>query len=158
MKKSFLFCLTLGLILFFNTQTQAQEYKNAIGGRFGVSNGVTFKTFLNDTKALDFILNFRSTGTYSAFRVVGLYEVHAPVSDLKGLNWFYGGGGSLGSIKNKVTDNDDFAISLDGVLGLDYKFTNAPINLSLDWKPAINISPDTEFDGEGLGLSLRFTF
>ena len=158
MKKSFLFCLTLGLILFFQTETKAQEYRNAIGGRFGVSNGITFKTFLNDTQALDFILNFRSTNNYSAFRLVGLYEVHAPVSDLKGLNWFYGGGGSLGSVRNKVSDNDEFAVSLDGVLGLDYKFTDAPINLSLDWKPAINISPRTEFDGEGLGLSLRFTF
>lgn len=158
MKRSALFCLICSLIFFFNSEVKAQEYKNAIGGRFGVSNGVTFKTFLNQADALDLILNFRSTSTHSYFRLVGLYEVHAPLSDIAGLNWFYGGGGSIGSARNKATDKDDFAVSLDGVLGLDYKFNGAPINISLDWKPAINIAPETEFDGEGLGLSLRFTF
>jgi hypothetical protein len=158
MKKSLLFCLTLGLIVCFNTRVKAQEYKNAIGGRFGVSNGVTFKTFLDGNHALDLILNFRSNNNTSSFRFIGLYEVHAPLSDVAGLKWFYGGGGSIGSLKNKATDKDSFAVSLDGVLGLDYKFNGAPINISLDWKPAINIAPETEFDGEGLGLSLRFTF
>jgi hypothetical protein len=28
------------------------------------------------------------------------------------------------------------AAGLDGVLGLDYKFKGAPINLSLDWQPS----------------------
>ena len=158
MRKSLLFCLTVGLILFAQTETKAQDYKNAIGGRFGVANGVTFKTFLNEINALDFILNFRSSRTSSAFRLTGLYEIHAPITNATGLKWYYGVGGSIGSLKDKATDKNDFAVSLDGVLGLDYKFTDAPINISLDWKPAINIAPETEFDAEGLGLSVRFTF
>ena len=158
MKKFLLFCLTVGLILFAQTETKAQDYKNAIGGRFGVANGVTFKTFLNEINALDFILNFRSTRATSSFRLTGLYEIHVPINNATGLKWYYGVGGSIGSLKYKDTDEDDFAVSLDGVIGLDYKFTGAPINISLDWKPAIDITPETGFDGEGLGLSLRFTF
>jgi len=77
MRKSLLVCLIPGLILFFQTGIKAQEYKNAIGGRFGIANGVTYKTFLNETNALDLILNFRSTNSYSYFRLTGLYEVHA---------------------------------------------------------------------------------
>jgi hypothetical protein len=158
MRKSLLFCFILGLFLFAKTASFAQEYKNAIGGRFGVANGVTFKTFLNGNDALDLILSFRSNKNSSSFRLTGLYEVHAPINNAAGLKWFYGGGGSIGSFKDKDTDKDDLAVSLDGVLGLDYKFNAVPINISLDWKPAINIAPETEFDAEGLGLSVRFTF
>lgn len=158
MKKFFFFCLTAAIILGTQTESKAQEYKNAIGGRFGVANGITFKTFMDNTRALDFILNFRNTRTSSVFRFTGLYEIHAPITNVDGLNWYYGGGGSIGSFRDKATDAKDFAVSVDGVIGLDYKIKEAPINISLDWKPAINIAPETEFDGEGLGISFRFTF
>ncbi|HYK77748.1 MAG TPA: hypothetical protein VEV16_12295 [Daejeonella sp.] len=159
MKKLFLLCLTAGLILLAKTETQAQTtYKNAIGGRFGEANGVTFKTFVNREDALDFILNFQSTGHFSYFRLTGLYEVHKPIHNAEGLRYYYGGGATLGSRRDKRTDDSDLLASVDGVIGLDFKFDGAPINLALDWKPALVITPGTGFDARGLGLSVRFTF
>jgi hypothetical protein len=159
MKKLLLLCLTAGIVLFAQTDLKAQQtYKNAIGGRLGTANGITYKTFMTGDRALDFILNFRSNNNYSTFRFTGLYEIHNNINNAPGLRWYYGPGATVGSRKYKPTDDSDLLVSLDGVLGLDYKFDGVPINLALDWKPAIEITPNTEFDAEGFGLSIRFTF
>lgn len=151
-------CLTVIASFAMNSVSKAQSYDNAIGGRFGAANGVTFKTTLGGNKMVDLIANFRSNSSYSWFRFTGLYEIYNPINDVQGLNWYYGIGGTLGSVKNKFFDESDLYLGLDGVLGLDYKFADAPINISLDWKPAIGLVPDTDFDASGVGLSLRFTF
>lgn len=160
MRQFFLAILFAALFLLPSTETQAQ-YKNALGVRLGDAYGVTFKTFLQSDRALDFILNVRSRKHYSQFRLTGLYEVHNPIQGAPGLRWYYGGGGTLGSInyKNDWDGRDnDLLLSVDGVLGLDYKINGAPINLSLDWKPAIELAPETDFDPRGVGLSVRITF
>jgi len=159
MRKVFtILCLTMIATVAIQFSSKAQGYDNAIGGRFGAANGITFKTTLGENKMLDLIANFRSNNNYKYFRVTGLYEVYLPIPEARGLNWYYGGGASIGSITRKYDDTSDLYLSLDGVLGLDYKFADAPINLSLDWKPAIQLTPDTDFDASGVGLSLRFTF
>ena len=159
MRKVFtILCLTMIATVAIQFSSKAQGYDNAIGGRFGAANGITFKTTLGENKMLDLIANFRSNNNYKYFRVTGLYEVYLPIPEARGLNWYYGGGASIGSVTRKWDVSSDLYLSLDGVLGLDYKFADAPINLSLDWKPAIQLTPDTDFDASGVGLSLRFTF
>lgn len=161
MKKFLLSFLIGGVLLIAGTTAQAQ-YKHALGVRVGNAYGITYKTFIQQDRALDFILNFKNNDNASHFRLTGLYEVHNPINDLPGLQWFYGGGATIGSINYKGnlggSDDSDFIFSVDGVLGLDYKFADAPINLSLDWKPAIELTPNSEFDPEGFGLSVRITF
>ncbi len=45
-----------------------------------------------------------------------------------------------------------------GVLGLDYKFTDAPVNLSLDWAPILFVNGyDNGFRGAYGALSARYT-
>ncbi|QNL50090.1 hypothetical protein H8S90_00125 [Olivibacter sp. SDN3] len=164
MKKSLLTALCIIVLSCIGSEVRAQatqgyDYKSAIGGRFGVANGITFKTFLTDQNALDVILNFRSNSKSSTFKLVGLYEIHNPINDVQGLRWYYGGGAGIGTYKNKETDNSGAAFSIDGVLGLDYKIDGAPINLSLDWKPEIRFAPDNSgVDFAGFGLSIRFAF
>jgi len=164
MKKMLLMALCSVLLTLTGLKVRAQaveghDYKNALGGRFGVANGITFKTFMNDLNALDVILNFRSTSHYSTFKLVGLYEIHNAINDAPGLLWYYGAGAGLGTYKNKDTDNSGAAFSIDGVLGLDYKIDGAPLDLSLDWKPELRFAPDdTGLDFAGFGLSIRFAF
>ncbi len=153
MKKTIL-ALSLTLVL----STTYAQYKNAIGGRFGVANGISFKTFGKQNRAFDFILNFQSRNDYSYFRFTGLYEIHQAINNADGLRWYYGFGGDIGSSNYKPTDTNEVLLGLDGVIGLDYKFNGAPINLALDWKPTLEVSPNTGFVGDGLGLSIRFTF
>ncbi|MBB2145694.1 hypothetical protein GM921_09370 [Pedobacter sp. LMG 31464] len=136
---------------------KAQSYKNAIGGRFGSANGISFKTGLNKNAMLELIGNFRSNKNVDYLRLTGLYEVYNPINGAPGLTWYYGGGGTIGSVKVKGYDGDVY-LGLNGVLGLDYKFNGAPINLSLDWIPTLQLTPDTDFYSGDVGLGVRFTF
>jgi len=158
--KKLLFTLIAGAVLFTMnlSSASAQDYKNAIGGRFGSYNGVSFKTGLNKNAMLELIGNFRSNRGYSWAQLTALYEVYNPIGGAPGLSWYYGGGASIGSVKNKVIDNSDIYLGANGVLGLDYKFKGAPINLSLDWIPTLRLTPDTDFYSGDIGFGVRFTF
>lgn len=158
MKKLF-FTLMTGLAIFaFNaSDANAQGYKNAIGGRFGSANGISFKTGLNKGAMLELIGNFRSNSGADYFNLTGLYQVYKPINGADGLNFYYGGGATIGSYKVKGFDGDVY-LSANGVLGLDYKFNGVPFNISLDWVPALQLTPDTGFWGGDVGLGLRFTF
>ena len=156
-KLLFTFIAAATLITFNLGDAKAQDYKNAIGGRFGSANGVSFKTGVSNNAMLELIGNFRSSGGSSYFNLTGLYEVYNPIGGAEGLNWYYGAGATIGSYKVKGV-NSDVYLSANGVLGLDYKFKEAPINLSIDWVPALQLTPNTGFWGGDVGLGVRFAF
>ncbi|RYG17056.1 MAG: hypothetical protein EOO07_11925 [Chitinophagaceae bacterium] len=157
--KKLIFTLLAGVALMTisATQASAQDYKNAIGGRFGSANGISFKTGLSKGAMLELIGNFRSNKSTDYFNLTGLYEVYKPINGAQGLNFYYGGGATIGSYKVKGFDGDVY-LSANGVLGLDYKFNDVPFNLSLDWVPAFRLTPDAGFYGGDVGLGIRFTF
>jgi len=159
-KKSILVVFTV-FITAFGPDAIAQDYQTAVGLRAGVSNGLSVKHFLSDRAALEGILHTRWQGLV----ITGLYEVHQDINDLPGLRWFYGGGAHIGTWNGnrghhnwKYNRNGHTVFGLDGIIGLDYKFLEAPINLGLDYKPAFNISNDVGFWGDEVALSIRFTF
>jgi hypothetical protein len=155
-KNKILICTTLLLALC--TSSALAQYKHAIGGRFGTANGISFKTFANTTNAIELIVNFQSNTNYSYFRATGLMEKHAPLANVDGLRWYYGFGATVGSRTYKPTDENSLLLAAEGILGLDFKFADAPINIGMDWKPAIELTPNTRLNSDGIGLSLRFTF
>ncbi len=84
--------------------------------------------------------------------IEGLYEYQAPVNGAEGLQYFVGGGGLLGF----GTGNHSgitFALRLTG--GLDYKFNDAPINVSLGLDPFFQLSPSTG-SHLAIGIGLRY--
>ncbi len=145
---------------------QAQEspsYSQAIGGRFGVANGITYKHFLNESHAIDGIVNFQGNRSFALFKLLALYEIHLPiyVVDVEGLQWYYGFGGGIGSYRYKNIgdsryDERGLAWSFDGVVGLDYKLPTAPLNFSIDWKPTLELTPESGLRFDGIGLSIRY--
>ncbi len=158
MKKQLLTIAAIfALFTMLTLTTKAQSYNNAIGGRFGTANGISFKTSLKKNAMLELIGNFRSNSSFDYFQVTGLYEIYNPINGAEGLNWFYGGGATIGSVKAKGFDGDVY-LGVNGVLGLDYKFNGAPINLSLDWIPTLRLTPNTNFYSGDVGLGVRFTF
>ena len=130
---------------------KAQDYKVALGIRLSnstptLNNSVSLKYFLNQQNALEGLVSFGSR-----FGLGALYEVHKPTT-ATGLNWFFGGGACVGF------QNSNSYFGPTGIIGLDYKFTNIPLNLSLDWKPELDIIPSINFVPDAFGLSARFTF
>jgi hypothetical protein len=143
------------IILIFLTvsciRLEAQDYKLGLGLRLStpsptISSSVSVKYFLNDRGAIEGLVSF---GT--RFGIGGLYEQHQLIGGVQSLNWFFGGGAYIG-FQNGLVYTGPM-----GVAGIDYKFTNAPINLSLDWKPELDISPAINFVPDAFAISVRFT-
>lgn len=161
MERKFIVFAIAFMAILFTSEVNAQSYATGIGLRSGVSNGLTVKHFIQEDVALEGILHTRWNGLV----ITGLYEVHKNISEVRGLRWFYGGGAHIGSWngnRNPSWADSNFngatVIGLDGIIGLDYIFTDAPINLSLDYKPAFNLTNNAGFWGDEVALSIRFAF
>jgi len=157
--KKLLFSL---LFIGFCFTATAQDYDMAVGFRLGYGSGITVKKVLNTNASLEGIIDFR----YRGFAVTGLYEVNRyDVFDVDRLNWYFGAGAHVGSYRSFGTfvncqdcNDNTFFMGLDGILGIEYNFTEVPINVSLDWKPALNLAGLTGFWGDNGALSARYYF
>jgi len=137
-------------IILYALPTRAQDYRFGIGVRLSnstptLSNSITGKYFVTDRNAVEGIVSFGSR-----FGVGALIGIHKPFP-VEGLSWMYGAGAYVGFEEHRT-----YAGPM-GMLGLDYKFTNVPINLSLDWKPELDFSPEINFVPDAIALSVRFT-
>jgi hypothetical protein len=128
------------------------SYKTALGVKVWDGAGVSLKTFLKGNNAAEFIGYFYRNGT----RITGLYEIHFDINGAPGLKWYIGPGAHVGFYNQKHGGGTN--IGLDGVLGLDLKIKNAPLNFSVDWQPAIEFADGRGFNGSWGGLGIRYTF
>ncbi|HOW10152.1 MAG TPA: hypothetical protein PLX08_10150 [Bacteroidales bacterium] len=153
--------ITLTLFIFFTLFASAQDYNTGVGLRLGFSNGLTVKHFLSQRSAVEGLLSTRWHG----FELTGLYEVHDNAFDVDRLNWYFGGGAHVGFWNGDYTydrwgaeGKQYVIIGVDGILGIEYNFTEIPINISLDWKPSFNLTGYSGFWGDGGALSIRYIF
>lgn len=158
MKKVVVFAFLLVITVTLYAQSTGSTYKTALGFKF-YPGGVSVKSFIKSNVALEGIGYFWKDGT----RITGLYEFHGDVAGVEGLKWYAGPGAHIGFWNDSwkrtyPTRESGVAIGIDGVLGLDYKFSGAPINISVDWQPSFNIIGYNYFEGGWGGLGIRYTF
>lgn len=150
--------LTFVLAISIITLSTAQEYKTGVGLRGGFSQGLTIKHFLGEKAAFEGLLTTR----WGGFEITGLYEIHNTAFEVDRLKWYYGAGAHIGFWNGNsswgVLGTDYTVIGIDGILGIEYSFSEAPINIGLDWKPSINLSGYTGFRADGGALSIRYIF
>ena len=157
-------------VLTSNAQSiNSGTYNTAIGLRVGGTSGLTIKHFTGSTTAIEGIVSFwrRSIG------LTALYEKHANAFGEPGFNWYYGVGGHVfvtGEDAGYYYDrhwnphyyryeNGGFSGGIDGIVGLEYKINPIPFAISLDLKPAIDItSGGNVYFYVDPGLGLKFTF
>ena len=160
MKKVFFLCLVVASTCLLNN-AQAQDYRTALGVRLSSAaamqnNSVSIKHFITEKTAIEGLFTFGDPLSLGA-----LVEFHKPLA-ASGLNYFYGAGGYVGFTKtynvNTNKNETDPNFGAQGIIGLDYKFNNIPLNLSLDWKPELNIVSDINFEPAAIGFTARFTF
>ena len=136
---------------FFLTITlHAQEYKNALGVRFSsndavVGHSITFKHFIKEQVAIEALSSF-----VKPYAIGVLVEKYQPLTTTT-FTWFWGAGVYTGFSEGKN-------FGAQGILGLDLKIPQAPVNISLDWKPELNLIKDAFFEPAAIGVSARFTF
>ena len=150
MRKILFIALLLGM---YCSHVRAQTKGNPqLGLRAGLPFGATIRYFFDDANAVEGIAGFYS----KTYTVTGLYEHHFDLSALTthGFAWFIGGGGHMGT--RTTEGNTKFIAGVDGIAGIDYTFPAFPLNLSLDWKPAIHFNTDDDLTD--FAISVRYTF
>lgn len=142
--------LTL-LSVFIFCSTAGAQYTHQVGVRLGssdqvVATGFTYRYHFNNNRAIEGILNLQNPVSAAA-----LYEIFKPIAAVQNLSWYYGGGAFVGF---KGVDN----LGITGIAGVDYQFSEVPINLSIDWKPELTVISDVRFRASTVAVSVRFSF
>ncbi len=133
-----------------SVKAQGSTYANGIGLRLGYNAALSYKHFISNAGALEGIVGLNLGDNY--LNIAAMYEHHLPIKEVSGLQWYFGAG--MGA----VFYDGGPGFSVNGILGLDYKFNNAPFNISLDWMPGYYLNDDLGFTGKYGGLSVRYTF
>ncbi len=145
---------------------QAQEYKTAVGLRFGYPTSISFKHFISEPGAIEvFAGTARRSSFYRWTNLGAMYQHHSSIRGAEGLRWYAGGGAAFYFWNydkgfNNRADYGATSLGIMGVLGLDYKFVEIPLNLSIDWTPTLFLG-DVYVGNFGAGyaaLSVRYTF
>jgi hypothetical protein len=158
-------------------------YTTGIGLRGGgYSSGLTVKHFLGSKNgvALEALLTteYKARGA----RLTLLGEKHKAVSDIKGLQFYYGAGFHAGSYQGRYYFADTryyargrkgdvylvrdyrfdeetyIAFGADLILGLEYKIPDLPFVIGLDYKPFFDVFNGYTGFYNDAAVSLRFTF
>lgn len=128
-----------------------------LGGNFGLGfiagmpSGLSGKLWLNNINAVDMLLGFDPYSDWLQFRADYVWhEMNLfPVTSGQ-LPLYYGMGAGLGF-------HDDPALLARGVVGIEYLFAHAPLDVFLEIGPGIRVFPATKFDISA-GLGMRFFF
>jgi hypothetical protein len=140
----------IGVVSIFCSSIFAYDY--ALGGRISNQFGITFKYNYKKNIWLEGIADIES----NAMSFTGLFEEYYQTPFSKNFNWFVGGGAYAG---HWSVDNESSTwLGVRGVLGLCYNFNDIPVDLSIDWMPAVQIVSDFHTDFNIFGLSVRYTF
>jgi hypothetical protein len=161
--------LTIALFIASANNVTAQSYRNALGFRVGSPFGMTFKHLFNEHSGLELIVGTRGRSA----EVIGLYEYHIyPAKKAPEFDLYFGGGAHVGFYgpRAKGKDRGPFyggnpywsrdeaylGVGLDGIVGCSYTFKNAPVNLGIDYKPAISLNQYIGYLRGDLAISVRF--
>lgn len=71
--------------------------------------------------------------------------------DIPGFYWYAGVGPSL-------YFHDPVWVGAAGEIGIDYRFEDVPVSLSLDWRPTLRIVENTDMLFGLFGLNVRYVF
>jgi hypothetical protein len=133
------FLLAALLCLAFTLSTeglhaQGATYDSAIGLRLGYPLSVSYKKFFSEDLAGEANIGFGSSWYgYGGINISIAAQKHSSlnIDELENLQWYIGAGA--------LADFDEFrtGIGVQGYIGLDYKFDEIPLNLTLDFIPTI---------------------
>lgn len=164
---------TLASVMLLSLAANAQYKQHAIGLRLGDSDGfggeLSYQRALGDNNRLELDLGLRDNRNIDAFKLTGIYQWVWNIEG--GFNWFAGFGAGLGYIDydNGYFDNfpgrddDRVFITVEGQIGIEYIFREAPLQIGLDARPTVFLFNEYYNDyyndfGLDLALSLRYQF
>ena len=149
--------LAVALLIGVTSFAKAQTMDKAIGLRFTNGAEISFQNPLSNSTRLELDLGLYGLGDHNGFVLSGLHQWVFSLD--KGLNWYVGLGGQLGSRSYEKDNvwNSGFGLALAGQIGIEYNFS-IPLQVSLDYRPAWYVIPafGGAYDTVGLGIRYRF--
>lgn len=172
MKKIIVCAFIASVALFSSIYANAQEdgsYANGIGLRAGGGYydmiAASYKTFVSEQGAIELNAGFRAYSvSYKWFNLSfsASYQHHFNIGSVEGLRWFIGGGATAFNTFSDYSGYKGFGLGVFPTGGVDYKFSNIPLNVSADIRPTIGIikpySYYNNFYAGNVGASVRYTF
>ena len=150
----------LSFVVLFFLSSYAQDYNSAIGLRFGYPSSVSYKKFVSDHGAFEGVVGFRSYSGFSSINIGAYYQYHNDIGTIPNFRWYYGGGANIyfwNTRNTFIKNNSSTSLGISGVIGLDYKFEEIPINVSIDWMPTVLFAGYEKGFGANGGLAVRYT-
>lgn len=147
--------ITIYLLLLFPLAAYAQSYDAAAGLRVGTDWGVTVQLrtpVVHKNFSTEVIIQSSLQREEGLLTVLG--KQHHPILSRR-LNLFMGGGVHFGW-SDELEDNEPVKgpVGITGILGAEATF--AKINVSYDFKPAINVSGGSKFLYTQSAISIRY--
>ena len=141
------------MVLLLTGAVFSQQYNHSLGIRAGLKSGIAYKAFFSDQSAIEVIGLHKQS--YSS--LTSVYEFHFSPFYSDNIQLFTGIGGHIDQVR--PTKGNSFAvIGADAIVGVEYTFDRAPIALSLDVKPALQIIGRQQLDIGWFGVTGRITF
>jgi len=150
-------------ILFISIATHAQDGVQTAGIRFGYSSGLTYKKFVSDNQAFEFLLTARDRG----LQITGLYEIHEQIfiAGLDNFFLYYGVGGHIGVDRSSLRFERNGAVrrtrptlGVDAIAGLEYRIKEAPFVASIEIKPFADLVGFREIETNFLDMALTVKY
>jgi hypothetical protein len=119
-----------------------------INGRFGAESG-----------RVEGSLAWSGGSNHSSFFLAGVYQIVKPLEG--GFDYYYGAGLALGMYSWRQSNEgwkSGGSVGVPVQLGIEYNFSELPLNLSLDLRPIITLRSEGIFVPSSLGLGIRYMF
>ena len=131
----------------------SQDRGFGAGILIGEPTGISLKGWLSATTALDAGLAW-SFHRETALHVHADYLIHdfGVFHTRERIPIYYGIGGRI-----KTARHEDASLGLRVVVGADYMFRDAPVDIFLEVAPVLDLAPATDLEGNA-GLGVRFWF
>lgn len=137
------------IVLFFTmniipVRSFSQDYKGAVGGRFGYGIGVTGLYHIQNGHVLEFLLRYGYHGLIinrPGINIQALYEKHWELGRSGAWTGYIGAGPAIGFGKlNSTAKQSYFAFGLSPIFGFDYttQRLRLPMIFAIDYKPTFN--------------------
>ncbi|MCU0459906.1 MAG: hypothetical protein MUE37_12555 [Bacteroidales bacterium] len=137
----------------------AQVSSNALGARFyggDTFSGaeLSYQKGLNDRNRLELDASFGFRHDFTRLALVGIYHWNWNIAG--GFNWYVGPGATVAY--DNFEGNTYVNVGVGGQIGIEYKFRDLPVLVSLDSRPMWDFLGDVNGLGWGAALGIRFTW
>jgi hypothetical protein len=161
--------LIISLLTFLSITAGAQNYTRDAGIRVGDYFSATYRMFIEEDQAFEGMFFIGRHG--ATFTILKEQFIPALGQISENLRFEFGYGAHVGfrytdhyKVLNRTYDLGDYRMSpllgIDGLVGIEYRFPDLPVVMSIDIKPYFEYSTIQIFDLylQSIGISIKYRF